>query len=118
MPSKRFNTNLQPALSSDTAKIIIGKIKRWTLKKSVGWVVYEKWYIGITNNPNARATTHKSANGHLYFWKEYNAKSRRIAEAIETYFHKKGMKEKDLKGGAREDSRFIYVYKKYPTIAD
>ena len=114
----RFNENLQPALSTITAKSIIAKIKRWMLKNSTAWVKYSNWYIGITNNPTARASAHRSANGHLYFWKEYDAKSRRIAEAIETHFHKKGMKEKDLKGGAKDDSRYIYVYKKYPTIAD
>ncbi len=115
---ERFNENLPSPLSTDTAKSIISKIERWVEKHSTAWVVYGNWYIGITNNPNARASAHKSANGHLYFWNEYDARSRRIAEAIETRFHNKGMKERDLKGGARDDSRYVYVFKKHPTIAD
>jgi predicted GIY-YIG superfamily endonuclease len=118
MATSRFNENLQPALQTDTAKNIIREFEKWALKNSTGWIVYSNWYVGITNNPNARKSAHNSANGHLYFWLEQNARSRRIAEAIETYFHNKGMKEKDLKGGAKDDSKYIYIYKKYPTIVD
>jgi len=41
------------------------------------------------------------------------------AEIIETYFHSKGMLNTDDKGGYdKENSKYVYVYKKHPTILD
>ena len=105
--------NLTSALSTETAKSIIGQIERWVAENSTGRVVCENWYVGITNYPYARASAHQLADGQLKFWKVYDAKSRRIAEAIETFFHDKKMQGKDVKGGAKDDSRYIYVYLKY-----
>jgi len=110
---------METALKTDTAKRIKKEIEAHVRGYSNFFVVYSNWYIGITNNVSKRKTQHKTANkGDLYFWVDYNARSRRIAEAIELYFHKKGMLETEKVGGAKEDSKYIYVYKKHPTIVD
>ena len=118
-PSKRFNANLPDALSTKTAVSIIASIKRWAEKHSTITSDYTRWYCGITNHPPSRKSKHKSVNeAEPFVWFEWDAKSRRIAEAIETYFHDRGMKDKDTKGGSSEDSKYVYVYKKHPTFLD
>lgn len=115
----RFNPNLPDALGTATAKEIIKDIKRWRMKNSILEIDYSRWYCGITNNPYTRKNQHKSKNGSdPYAWLELDARSRRIAEAVETYFHDRGMKDSDSKGGSAENSKFIYVYKKRPTWFD
>lgn len=115
----RFNENLSPALSTETAKEIISEIKKWTRKHSIIDVDNTRWYCGITNNPPKRKSGHKyDIEAEPYAWKNFNAKSRRIAEAIETHFHRLGMKDHDTKGGSAEDSKYVYVYKKHPTWFD
>ena len=119
--SDRFNPDLPNPLTTDTAKKIISEIKAHTQKhaKLIN-ADHSLWYCGITNDPDARNKGHKSANKEEpYAWKEWNAKSRRIAEAIETYCHNTlKMKDKDTKGGSAEDSKYIYVYKKHTTFLD
>jgi hypothetical protein len=119
LPSKRFNKNLAPALSTKTAKSIIVSIKNWAYNHSTIGIDYTRWYCGITNHPPSRKSQHRAVNeAEPFVWNEWDAKSRRIAEAIETYFHELGMKDKDTKGGSAEDSKYIYVYKKHPTFWD
>ena len=78
---------METALKTDTAKRIKKEIETHVRGYSNFFVVYSNWYIGITNNVSKRKTQHKTANkGDLYFWVDYNARSRRIAEAIELYF--------------------------------
>ncbi|MBI3517974.1 MAG: hypothetical protein HY062_01270 [Bacteroidetes bacterium] len=115
----RFNENLPDALSTETAKSIIKEIKKWVNQHSNLIVDYERWYCGITNHPPTRKAGHKyDIEAEPYAWQDFNAKSRRIAEAIETYFHNLGMKDHDTKGGSAQDSKYIYVYKKHPTWFD
>lgn len=115
----RFNPNLPNAISTDTAKSIISKIKAWCKYHSTIAVDYERWYCGITRNPYKRQNAHKVKNAaDTYAWNEYDAKSRRIAEAIETYFHNLGMRDRDTKGGSSHDSKYVYIYKKKPTWFD
>ncbi len=116
---ERFNTTLLAAISTDTAKYIIKEINCWVDKHSNGWIDYCNWYVGITNHPPTRRSAHKQNNSSdPHAWKDWNAKSRRISEAVETYFHDLGMKDYDTKGGAIESSKWIYVYKKHPTLLD
>ena len=95
------------------------KIKYWVQKNSTVFIDYSNWYVGITNHPHIRKSQHSiNIEGNPYFWQEYIARTREIAEAIEKSFHDRGMKEKRHAGGARSDNKYVYVYKKYPTIFD
>jgi hypothetical protein len=106
-------------LQTDTAQSIIRRIEYWVKKNSTFFVEYSNWYIGITNKPHIRKSQHTTnIEGKPYFWQEYNARTRNIAEAIEKRFHDKGMKDARHVGGAKSDSKYVYVYKKYPTIFD
>jgi len=107
-------------LRTKTARLIIKEINNHIKKNSTLVVVYENWYCGITNNPDARKRVHKNKNNETpAFWKSFNARSVRIALALETYFHKKGMLDTDDKGGYdKNTSKYIYIYKKHPTIFD
>src|ERR1700749_4849761 len=115
----RFNPKLPDAIKTLTAKSILNKIKNWSRYHSTWEVDYSRWYCGITNKPHIRKNQHKHSNkADPYAWVEYDAKSKRIAEAIETYFHKLGMKDSDSKGGSVIDSKYVYIYKKRPTGLD
>ena len=107
-------------LKTKTAKKIINEIEQYTFENSTFYIVYPNWYCGITNNPNLRKNGHKTKNKEIPFlWRHFNARSVKIALAIETYFHKKGMLNTDDKGGYdKEKSKFIYIYKRHPTILD
>lgn len=115
----RFNPNLPKPLTTITAKNIIKAFKEWIEAHSNVEVDYNRWYCGITNNPPKRQSAHKSVNkSDTFAWVEMNAKSRRVAEAIETYFHNLGVKDSDSKGGSSVDSKYVYIYKKRPTWFD
>ena len=107
-------------LKTVTAKKIIKEIELYISENSTFFIKYENWYCGITNNPNTRKSGHKTKNNTVpALWKPFNARSVKISLAIETYFHKKGMLDTDDKGGYdKEKSKFIYIYKKHPTILD
>ena len=107
-------------LKTKTAKKIIKEIELQVSENSTLYVEYSNWYCGITNNPTVRKSGHKSKNNRKpAFWKSFNARSVKISLSIETHFHKKGMLDTDDKGGYdKEKSKFIYVYKKHPTILD
>lgn len=81
-------------------------------------IAYENWYIGITKNPEQRYSAHKYnlQVDELDYWLCQYAGSKRIARAIESKFHKEGMLDTDLEGNTTEESWFVYVYKKHPTI--
>lgn len=115
----RFNPNLPNPLTTITAKNIIKAFQKWIATHSTIEVDYNRWYCGITNNPYKRQSSHKSTNkSDPFAWVEMDAKSRRIAEAVETYFHKLGVKDSDSKGGSSIDSKYVYIYKKRPTWVD
>ena len=53
-----------------------------------------------------------------FAFKAFNAGTRVNAKAIETHFHNLGMGDFDGNGGATEESVFVYVFKKRPTLRD
>ncbi len=99
------------SLKTKTAKKIIKEIELYVSENSTFYVVYSNWYCGITNSSNTRKSGHKTKNDETpALWKPFNAHSVKIALAIETYFHKKGVLYTDYKGGYdKETSKFIYI---------
>lgn len=94
-------------------------IEAWVLINSNILYDFSRWYCGITNDPTVRERRHKhKLQLKPYFFISFDAKSKRIARALETSFHIRGMKDTDKHGGAKESSRYIYVYKIRPTILD
>lgn len=95
------------------------QIEKYVKENSNFFVDYSRWYIGVTNNPEIRKNQHKSLNNkEPNFWKHWYCYSKENALEIEKYFHKKGMLETSKTGGVAEDSKYVYVYKKYLTILD
>jgi len=82
-------------------------------------VAYPRWYAGMTNKTNARRTSHNSKmpNGTPYWLKIYCG-SRAIADKLETSLHELGFLETDIKGGIDDNSKYVYIFKQYPTILD
>ena len=76
---------------------------------------YGKWYIGITNDENARREEHE-ANGYpigAYDWHSWQAESLKDAQEIETYYQneKVGSKMKGHVGGDLKSSPvFVYIF--------
>ena len=124
MTTKKPTKKPEPAkavepLKTPTAKTIIKSIEKWVAENSKIAVDYSRWYVGVTNNEQSRKSKHKSdTGGDIYFWQSFNARSKRIALAVELHFHKKGMLDSHLPGGTAPDTRLVYVYKKRPTILD
>ncbi len=98
------------------------ELLEWVGKHSTVMINYSRWYSGITKNPNDRISSHnanpKNKKG-AYLWFTVNVKSVRIALALETSLHKLGFLDTDDKGGYdREKSKWVYVFKRRPTIVD
>lgn len=96
------------------------EIKEWMSENSTFVIDNSRWYVGITNDANRRKKEHQIKNNKLCkFWKVWNMKSVRLSLSLETSFHTLGLLDKDTKGGYdRKLSKYIYVYKKKPTIMD
>lgn len=102
-----------------TYKSIVKQVNAWVKTHSYVLVDYSNWYVGITRDPAGRFSVHKHKNDETpLHWKHFNARSNKIAQTIETFFHKKGMLETDKKGGISADSKYVYLYKKHPSIFD
>jgi predicted GIY-YIG superfamily endonuclease len=102
-----------------TTTKIIRQIEAYVKQKSTIIIDYKRWYIGVTNNPSIRKSQHKSLNNEEpYFWKHWYCYSKENALTVEKYFHKKGMLNTSKQGGTAENSKYVYVYKKYPTLID
>ena len=91
------------------------KIKRWVRAKSLFWIRYSKWYVGITNNPNLRLSQHRT--GKLRkprFFMAWDAESLFNARTIEKHFGQlgKGMKGGKALGNVRKTTHWVYVYKR------
>jgi len=73
----------------------------------------------MTNKTNSRKSNHKNTmpNG-IPFWKKIYCQNKKIAESLETSLHKLGFLETDIKGGIDENSKYVYIFKKYPTVID
>ncbi len=95
------------------------EIDIWVSQNSVFTINYTRWCCGITRNPNIRKTQHmRKLNSEPCYFNVWCAKSLRIASSLEASFHNKGIKDKDLTGGVKNDSYYIYVHKLRPTILD
>ena len=66
---------------------------------------YEKWQIGVTDDPARRRTEHKNAGHNTEWWHDWNADSEEAARSVERHFLNKGMK-----GGSGGPGRADYVY--------
>jgi len=96
------------------------EIKEWIEQNSILVIANSRWYVGITNDANRRKKEHEIKNNRkCKYWKMWNMKSVRLSLALETSLHKQGLLDKDTKGGYnKKTSKYIYVYKKFPTIVD
>ncbi len=79
---------------------------------------YKRWYIGITNKIDRRAKEHEKTYGKLHYFQSYYACSKRISVAIETYISKKGTANAIGSRGAKNTSKWVYVFKSEPTKLD
>ena len=95
------------------------EILDWVAEHSTLKSDYTRWYAGMTNKTNSRKSSHKNSmpNG-IPFWEKKYCQNRRIAESLETSLHNLGFLETDIKGGIDDNSTYVYVFKKYPTIID
>ncbi len=102
-----------------TYKKVKRQIEAWVIKHADGTPDFTRWYCGITRNTEKRKTAHKRKYEDLYFFNDWYVHSLEIASALESHFHVvKGMKDKDLLGGVKDDSWYIYVFKANPNIID
>ncbi|HAT76217.1 MAG TPA: hypothetical protein DCS19_05075 [Flavobacterium sp.] len=108
------------AKQTKTYKSVVIRIINWVKKNTIIEPAdYSRWYVGVTNNPKVRKQGHKSKFGkEPYCFNPFYARTKNIALEIETYFHQKGMKEKDLKGNVKENSWYVYVFKKNKSFLD
>ncbi len=107
-----------PILPSKTKtyRSINAKISDWVSKNSFLYIDNSRWYSGITNNEERRKIEHKIKNqADIKCWKCWDAKTKRIASALEDSLHRRGFSNAPFSRGAKETSKFIYVYKKFPT---
>lgn len=108
------------SFDSKTAQSILKELNDWLLEKSLFYTDHERWYIGITDNPDRRYKEHlrnsRINNFSVKHFKYWHAKTFKIARAIESHGHSIGMLDTDLLGNANENSVFIYVYKKIPLL--
>lgn len=98
---------------NDIQKSIIASIKRHCAKNSVLEMDYERWYIGITNNPPRRKQEHENEKNLIvaYKFEYWDARSSINAINIEKYFHDIDMLEYRGSRGAKKDSKYVYVFK-------
>ena len=88
-------------------------------RNSTIWVENSRWYVGITNDENRRKKEHEIKNNkQCKFWNCWDMKTKRLSRALESALHKQKLLDKDTPGNITEASKFIYVYKKRPTILD
>lgn len=77
---------------------------------------YSDFYIGITNDIERRLFTEHNVNKETMWWIYRTANSKAVAQEIEGYYLKKGMKGDT--GGGTDDSRIVYCYAVGPTTYD
>lgn len=94
-------------------------INKWVNTNSFATADISRWYIGVTSHPIKRQKQHQSKNkATTTYFVYFNARTKEIAKAIELYFHKKGMLETIKPGRLIKESKYVYLYKKQPTILD
>lgn len=69
------------------------------------------WYCGITNDELRRKAEHNLKKGIVNYWKCFDAETRFNANEVESYFSKKGTINAPHAGGAKQNSRFVYIFK-------
>ncbi|QQG48544.1 MAG: hypothetical protein HY247_07325 [archaeon] len=84
---------------------IADEIRYWVAVSVRG---YADWTIGITNDPERRSGEHQSEGDNVRRWRQWQADSKVVAQEVEAFFKKMGMKG-DL-GGGNEDSVFVYIF--------
>ncbi|MEI6574769.1 MAG: hypothetical protein WCO63_01170 [Bacteroidota bacterium] len=108
-----------PTKQTKEYRSAVAKINVWVKKNSSLLAIYENWYVGVTNNPNVRNKAHKNKNvEEPFFWLCIDTGSQGIALEVERYFHEKGMKDKRLTGGVKDNTTYVYVYKKHLPLID
>ncbi|MEI2708292.1 MAG: hypothetical protein V9E96_04640 [Chitinophagaceae bacterium] len=81
--------------------------------------VYGNWYVGITNDAMVRKAQHiKEKSTKALYFNFWDTGNKSTAIEIEKFFHQLGMKDKASIGGAKSDSKFVYVFKLHTTLAD
>lgn len=83
-------------------------------------VLYGNWYCGVTNDETRRKADHKyGKNISALYFKAWDAESKDNALLVEKHFHQQGMKGLSKSpGGVRSSSKYVYIFKRYTTIAD
>lgn len=109
-------TKIIPPTQTKTYRSINAQITKWVEQNSILYVKRGNWYAGITNNENRRKIEHRIKNqDKIWCWKCWDAKSLRIANALENSLSRRGFSNAPFKGGAKSTSKYIYVYKKFAT---
>lgn len=102
---------------------LIGCIKRdvmrWVQKYSNDSNVdLSAWYCGITPQSDIdgleKLLQHKGIKSICY--RRWFANDANAAQEIVGFFAKNGMKTKPLKGGVRNEAKFIYIFKSQPSV--
>jgi|SRR5690606_8433140 len=107
-------SKLIPPTQTKTYKSINAQITKWVYDNSILYVNNGNWYAGITNDLNRRKIEHTvKQKDKLWCWKCWDAKSLRIANALENSLSRRGFLNAPFKGGAISTSKYIYVYKKF-----
>lgn len=105
-----------PPTKTKTYRSINSQISAWVNKNSVLWTDKGRWYAGVTNDEKRRKIEHTVKNDEkMTAWKCWNAKTLRISSALEDSLSHRGFSNAPFTRGAKETSKFIYVYKKFPT---
>lgn len=68
---------------------------------------YEKWAIGVTDNPAQRRKRHEQDGHDVSWWRDWNAGSEQAARNVEKHFLDKGMKGDT---GGRGNADCVYVF--------
>lgn len=83
------------------------------------FVEYSNWYCGVTNKEAVRKAQHENKNGEkTFYFKAWDAGSKKLALEIEAHFHAKGMQGNGGTGGVIDTTKYVYVYKKSPNVFD
>lgn len=100
-----------------TYKSIVAKINAHIRANStMGYVNYSRWYVGITNDVKIRKSKHNQTFPNNMYFQFFDAGTMDTANQIEAHFSKnKGTINDSGKGGAKENSIYVYAFKAEPT---
>lgn len=69
------------------------------------------WYAGITNSTKRRKAEHLNKKGDIEYWKCIDAETLNKANEVEAYFSEKGTRNAPSKNGAKNTSKYVYIFK-------